>query len=284
MPNCNHADALASVPSIAAANDNRARTVDEVRARRAATTARLESERLALVPSFAEAARRQFAVSTPANDNAVDWPLKKLLMRDRLPDLLTAAEHYRRIHDLAHLPPPLGTMTLVSEDEDDETEGENARLDRVSTEIDPITETTTLTDVLASYGPKSGEYKPGKLRRSKAATAMCDEGGKAVNASVDPELSVTSPKRFKPIKKAWQGEWRLIATIDAKDELARLRGYLEDVGILESFEAAVVDDWTIEAIGREYSDYGNRAQQQAGAVTMIKIGLDIVFRKMNRGL
>lgn len=56
--------------------------------------------------------------------------------------------------------------------------------------------------------------------------------------------------RAAPVPKKWNGDWPLLASIDAKRELAVLRHRLAYVAkILDAFEWAVVDSLTLAEIG-----------------------------------
>lgn len=77
----------------------------------------------------------------------------------------------------------------------------------------------------------------------------------------------TFPRRSgAPIPCKWEGDARLLASIDADRELAYLRGRLGYVPkILEAFEMAVVDDMTLEAIGKALGAGSKGAKGEARA-------------------
>lgn len=69
-----------------------------------------------------------------------------------------------------------------------------------------------------------------------------------------------------PIARAWNGDWRMLASIDAKRELAFLRGKLAYVPkILDGFEWAVVDSMTLEEIGKRLGAGSKGAKGEARA-------------------
>lgn len=88
----------------------------------------------------------------------------------------------------------------------------------------------------------------------------------------------TFPRRGSaPIPRRWNGDWRILSSIDAKQELAILRGKLAYVSkILEAFEMAVVDGMTLEAIGKQLGGGSKGAKGEARA--RIFDGFEIVDR------
>ncbi|PJI44175.1 MAG: hypothetical protein CTR54_07925 [Rhizobium sp.] len=82
-------------------------------------------------------------------------------------------------------------------------------------------------------------------------------------ASVDTQ---PARNRAAPVPKKWQGDWPLLAAIDAKTELAYLRAKLGYVpNILEAFEMAVCDNLTLADIGARLGAGSKGAKGEARA-------------------
>lgn len=93
----------------------------------------------------------------------------------------------------------------------------------------------------------------------------------------------TFPRRGgSPIPQKWNGDWRLLSAIDAKRELAMLRGRLAYVPtILDGFEWAVVDGLTLAEIGVRLGAGSKGAKGEARA--RIFDGFGIVDRFWRQG-
>ena len=75
-----------------------------------------------------------------------------------------------------------------------------------------------------------------------------------------------SRNRAAPVPKKWQGDWPLLAAIDAKKELAIIRAKLGYVPkILDAFEWSVVDSLTLEEIGKRLGAGSKGAKGEARA-------------------
>lgn len=69
--------------------------------------------------------------------------------------------------------------------------------------------------------------------------------GRKANVAIAPRQNA------KPVPKTWNGDWPLLAAIDARRDLAYLRAKLGFVPkILEAFEWSVLDGLTLEEIGK----------------------------------
>lgn len=172
------------------------------------------------------------------NDNE-DWPLQKLLRTEANAHCLTLAERYRDLHDTAMQP----TQMIGREPED-------------------------LYEV-------QNRDKEGKWKGPKVVT------GKRSNQSVAPTRLVAAnddtKKRAAPVPKKWQGDWPILAAIDAKRELAIVRAKLAYVPkILDAFEWSVVDGLTLEEIGKRLGAGSKGAKGEARA--RVFDGFEIVDR------
>ncbi len=93
-----------------------------------------------------------------------------------------------------------------------------------------------------------------------------DKGAKVIkgrNALVE-----TQPRRnlAAPVPKKWTGDWPILASIDARRELAILRAHLGFVPkILDAFEWSVVDGLTLEQIGKRLGAGSKGAKGEARA-------------------
>lgn len=184
----------------------------------------------------------QWTSGQEANDNE-DWPLQKLLRTEKNDHCLALAIRYRDLHDIAMAP-----TQLIGREPEDLYEVQN-------------------------------RDKEGKWKGPKVVT------GKRVNPAVPAQRAVASTeetkKRAAPVPKKWNGDWPIIAAIDAKRELAFLRGRLAYVpAILDAFEWSVVDGETLEEIGKRLGAGSKGAKGEARA--RIFDGLGIVDRYWRR--
>ena len=178
-----------------------------------------------------------------ANDN-IDWPLGKLLKTEGLDYHLTLAERYRDMYDVAMAPFELRG-----------------------------TEPNDLY-MLEDYD------NDGKRKGVKKLT------GKKANVASAPTRKVLpgdGTKRLSaPVPKKWNGDWPLIAKIDAGRDLAYLRGKLGFVPkILDAFEWAVIDGRTLAEIGKALGAGIKGGKGEARA--RIFDGFDIVDRYWKGG-
>ncbi|MGL3605759.1 hypothetical protein ACSV9I_04540 [Rhizobium sp. G187] len=106
----------------------------------------------------------------------------------------------------------------------------------------------------------------GKLKGAKVL-----KGKKAV-VDVQPRRNLAAP-----VPKKWQGDWPILAAIDAKRELAIIRAKLAYVPkILDAFEWSVVDNLTLEEIGKRLGAGSKGAKGEARA--RVFDGFEIVDR------
>lgn len=109
-----------------------------------------------------------------------------------------------------------------------------------------------------------------------------DEDGKSKGVKVVTGKKATvdtqpARNRAAPVPKKWNGDWPLLAAIDAKTELAYLRAKLGYVPkILEAFEMAVCDNLTLAEIGARLGAGSKGAKGEARA--RIFDGFEIVDR------
>jgi len=177
-----------------------------------------------------------------ANDNQ-DWPLAKLLRTEKNDHCLALAERYRQVHDTADTPLLIG---------------------REATNLYVV---HNVDEDGKSKGPKV-------VTGRKANIGM--PATRATNTSDETK------KRAAPIPKKWQGDWPLLASIDAKRELAVLRYRLAYVPkILDAFEWAVVDGLTLAEIGARLGAGSKGAKGEARA--RIFDGFGIVDRYWRGG-
>ncbi len=161
------------------------------------------------------------------NDNQ-DWPLAKLLRTERNDHCLQLAERYRAIHDLATMP-----VELVGR------EAENL--------------------YMVTNEDADGESKETKVVKGRKANVETAPSTKATATD-------TTRKLATPVPKQWNGDRLLLAAIDARRELAYLRGKLAFVpAILEAFEWSVVDGLTLEGIGKRLGAGSKGAKGEARA-------------------
>ncbi|WP_457660954.1 hypothetical protein [Sinorhizobium medicae] len=161
-----------------------------------------------------------------ANDNH-DWPLAKLLRTEKNEHCLALAERYRDLHDTAETPLLTG---------------------REATDL----------YVVHDFDEEG---------RDKGVKVLT---GRKANMDTAPRRIVMAGSETKtrsaPVPKKWQGDSPLIASIDAKRELAVLRYRLAYVpAILDGFEWAVVDGLTLADIGARLGAGSKGAKGEARA-------------------
>lgn len=187
----------------------------------------------------------QWTSGQEANDNE-DWPLQKLLRTEKNEHCLDLAIRYRELHDLAHMP-----TALIGREPEDLYEVQNR--------------------------DKQGRWKGPKTVNNKH-----------VNPAVPPQRAVASTeeikKRAAPVPKKWNGDWPILALIDAKRELAFIRANLAYVpAILDAFEWSVVDGETLEEIGKRLGAGSKGAKGEARARIFDGFGIvDRYWRRQER--
>jgi hypothetical protein len=180
-----------------------------------------------------------------ANDNE-DWPLQKLLRTEKNEHCLQLAVRYRDLYDTASQP-----TQLIGHEPEDLYEVQN-------------------------------RDKEGKWKGPKVVT------GKRSNQSVAPARMVAAnddtKKRAAPVPKKWNGDWPILAAIDAKRELAIVRAKLAYVPtILDAFEWSVVDGLTLDEIGKRLGAGSKGAKGEARARIFDGFGiLDRYWRTRKR--
>lgn len=108
--------------------------------------------------------------------------------------------------------------------------------------------------------------KDGKPKGLKVVT------GKKATVDTQP-----SRNRAAPVPKKWNGDWPILAAIDAKLELAIIRAKLAYVPkILDAFEWSVLDSLTLEEIGKRLGAGSKGAKGEARA--RVFDGFEIVDR------
>jgi hypothetical protein len=87
-----------------------------------------------------------------------------------------------------------------------------------------------------------------------------------------------------PVPKKWNGDWPILAAIDAKRELAIVRAKLAYVPtILDAFEWSVVDGLTLDEIGKRLGAGSKGAKGEARARVFDGFGiLDRYWRAQDR--
>ncbi|MGE8103561.1 hypothetical protein ACQKP1_07690 [Allorhizobium sp. NPDC080224] len=92
------------------------------------------------------------------------------------------------------------------------------------------------------------------------------KGLKVVTGKKATVESQPTRNRAAPVPKKWQGDWPILAAIDAKRELAIIRAKLAYVPkILDAFEWSVVDSLTLEEIGKRLGAGSKGAKGEARA-------------------
>ena len=162
-----------------------------------------------------------------ANDND-DWPLQKLLRTEKNDHCLSLAVRYRDLHDAATRPTQLIGKEPVNLYELQNQDGEGR-----SKGIKVVTGKKAQIDTQPTKKSAAGE---------------------------------TTRKLATPVPKKWNGDWPIIASIDAKRELAFVRAKLAYVPtILDAFEWSVVDGFTLDEIGRRLGAGSKGAKGEARA-------------------
>ncbi len=108
------------------------------------------------------------------------------------------------------------------------------------------------------------EDKDGRDKGQKVVTgkkAIMDTTARRAVATNDE-----TKKRAASVPKKWNGDWPILAAIDAKRELAVIRAKLAYVPkILDAFEWSVVDGLTLEEIGKRLGAGSKGAKGEARA-------------------
>ena len=166
-----------------------------------------------------------------SNDN-IDWPLAKLLKTEGLDYHMRLAERYRDLHEAA-----TATTELRGGEPND---------------------LYMLEDV-----DKNGKSHGAKKITGKKATPE--------SAATRKVLPLDGMKKLSaPVPKKWNGDWPLLARIDATRELAIVRGQLAFVPkILDAFEWAVIDGLSLADIGKRLAPAARaaRAKRAPGSST-----------------
>lgn len=169
----------------------------------------------------------QFFSGQAANDNQ-DWPLAKLLRTEKNEGCLRLAERYRQLHDTATMPTQL--------------------VGREATDLYVV----------------QNIDEDGKNRGAKVVR------GKKANLDIPAKRIVMAGSETKtraaPVPKRWCGDWPLLANIDAKRELAVIRGKLAYLPkVLDAFEWSVIDGLTLEDVGSRLGAGSKGAKGEARA-------------------
>lgn len=193
--------------------------------------------------AISEAQRTSAKCDDAARNDNDDWPLKKLLLTEKNEYCLGLAARYRDVYDKATMP-----TDLIGREPDGLYEVRNRDAD-------------------------------GRDKGAKELT------GKRQDVSIEPKkakaTSDDTKQRAAPVPKKWQGDIPLVNAIDARRELAMLRARLAYVPkILEAFEMAVIDNFTLAEIGNALGAGSKGAKGEARA--RIFDGFEIVDRYWQR--
>lgn len=103
--------------------------------------------------------------------------------------------------------------------------------------------------------------------------------GKKAQVDTEPRRNMATP-----VPKKWNGDWPILAAIDAKRELAIVRAKLAYVPtILDAFEWSVVDGLTLDEIGKRLGAGSKGAKGEARARVFDGFGiLDRYWRAQDR--
>ena len=166
--------------------------------------------------------------SGQANNDNEDWPLQKLLRTEKNEHCLSLASRYRNLHDTATMPTQL-----------------------IGREGGGLYVVHNSDEEGRDKGPKVVTGRKANIDTpARRSTLASDE----------------TKKRAAPVPKAWTGDWPILAAIDAKRELAFLRGKLGFVpNILAAFEWSVVDGLTLEEVGKRLGAGSKGAKGEARA-------------------
>lgn len=176
-----------------------------------------------------------------ANDN-IAWPLATSLIREGNTELLKAAMYYRKVHDTAKSEAKLGGSGVQLND--------GMALDRHS--------------VIKADGRIA--YR--RVRQSTAADADIP-ARRRFDAST-AEDGDEPQKNWSSIPKPWKGDEPVNNMIDAQKRLGQLRVCLGP--LVESFEMAVIDGATYQAVGNA-SGIADRSGAIAAGRAIIHVGL-----------
>lgn len=171
------------------------------------------------------------------NDNAVNWPLARALVREGNTDLLRVAMAYRRIYDKAKSDAVLGGGGV--------SVGDGISLDQY----------------VKTHETGEVEYKG--ARKSRAAPIDIPPTRK-IPAGGMSSTNVSS------VPRPWNGDASVNDMIDAKKTLASLH---ERLGYLcEPLELAVIDGLTLEAVGNSIG-VAHRGGAMAAGRAVVHMGL-----------
>jgi hypothetical protein len=171
------------------------------------------------------------------NDNALNWPLARALVREGNTDLLKVAISYRRIYDQAKSEAVLGGSSPV------------------------IGDGISLDQYVKTHESGAVEYKG--ARKSKAAPVD-------IPATRKIPAGGLSSTNVSNVPKPWTGDRAVNEMIDAKALLERLQARLGH--LCEPTELAVIDGSTLEAVGNSIG-VANRTGAQAAGRALVHTGL-----------
>lgn len=171
------------------------------------------------------------------NDNAVNWPLARALVREGNTELLKVAMSYRRIYDQAKSDAQLGGSGVAV--------GDGISLDQyVKTH-------------------ETGEVDYKGARKSKAAPVD-------IPATRKIPAGGMSSTNVSSVPKPWNGDAPVNDMIDAKSKLARLHAKLGH--LCEPLELAVIDGRTLEEVGNSMR-VSNRNNAIGAGRAVVHMGL-----------
>jgi hypothetical protein len=171
------------------------------------------------------------------NDNAVNWPLARALVREGNTDLLKVAMAYRRVYDQAKSEAMLGGSGVSI--------GDGVKLDQY----------------IKTHEDGEVEYKG--PRKSKAAEVD-------MPARMKIPAGGLSSTNISSVPKPWNGDAAVNDMIDAKAKLTRLQVRLGH--LCEPLELAVIDGRTLEEVGNSLG-VANRGGAMAAGRAVVHMGL-----------
>lgn len=181
-----------------------------------------------------------------ANDN-VDWPLAKLLRKEKRLHRLDMAERYRALHEAAH-----AVVELKGSDPSELAVAH--RLD-----VDPS------TGALVDRGVR------------KVRSAANDNDAPFIQGGLRTDHRHPRPLS-KPTPKAWQGDAGLLSKLDAQKILVPAQDALGP--IVFAFEAAVVGNDTLEKIGHDHG-VGNSVGAKGAGRALVMLGFQLLGQHWN---
>lgn len=180
------------------------------------------------------------------NDNAVNWPLARALVREGNTDLLKVAVEYRRIYDTAKSEAVLGGKSPVK------------------------SEGMRLVQRIHQLEDGNVEYKG--ARKSEAADADIPPKMKIPAGGLSSTNQVNVPRK-------WEGDKPVNDMIDAKSELSYLQYALGH--LCEPLELAVIDGRKLEEVGNSVG-VANRAGAMGAGRAVVHMGLITLRDAMRR--